>query len=92
MTEIITATLSSKAQITLPKKVRETLGIRSAGEIVGFKVDTESHRVELTRLKVVPHEPDFTEAEYKKLLGLAKEKGGKKFKNGSAFIKHLKKI
>ena len=91
MAHIVTATLSSKAQITLPKEVRETLGLKSAGELVGFMVDPDSHRVELTRMRVTPEEPDFTEAEYRKLLGIAKRKG-KTFRTGSQLIKHLRKL
>ncbi|MBI3291841.1 MAG: AbrB/MazE/SpoVT family DNA-binding domain-containing protein [Elusimicrobia bacterium] len=91
MTQLVTATLSSKGQITLPKAAREVLGLKTAGELVGFLVDSEAHKVELTRLRVVPEAPDFTEEEYRKLLRLRKERGGKTFRSSKAFLDHLKK-
>ena len=91
MTQLVTATLSSKAQITLPKEVREALGIKTAGQLVGFFVDRQAHRVELKPLRVVPEDEEFSEEEYRKLLGLGRQKGGKTFKTGKAFLDHLKK-
>lgn len=92
MTQLVTATLSSKGQITLPKAAREVLGFKTAGELVGFLVNAETHKVELTRLRVVPEDPDFTAEEYRKLFRLRKERGGKTFRSSQAFLNHLKKL
>lgn len=58
-----------KFQITLPKKVREALGIRSPGELVGFVVD--GTKVVLTKAAIVAQGETFTEEEWAKLTRLA---------------------
>lgn len=61
--------IGAKFQITLPKKVRQALGIRSPGELVGFLVD--GTRVVLTKAAIVAQGETFTEEEWAKLTRLA---------------------
>lgn len=91
MSKIISAHLSSKAQITVPKLVRKVLGINSPEDLLGFVIEDESHTVKLTKLNVVPSEEDFTENEYKKLLQLADKVEGKTFKTAKEAILYHKK-
>ena len=89
MAKWVTAPLSSKAQITLPKRVRELLGVREKGDRVGFLIDEKAHRVMITKVKLVPEEEPYTDEEIRKLLKLRKEPGGKTFDSAEAFLKHL---
>ncbi len=91
MARLVTIPLTSKGQITLPKVVRELLGVRSKGDLVGFLLDLEAKRVQLTRVEAVPAQEDFTPDEYKKLLELPRKKGGKRFRSMPSLIKDLKK-
>ncbi len=91
MTQLVTVPLTSKGQLTLPKAVRELLGVGSKGDLVGFAVDHETKRVQLTRVEAIPVHEDFTPDEYAKLLQLFRKKGGKRFRSMQALIKDLKK-
>ncbi len=91
MTQLVTVPLSSKGQLTLPKTVRELLGVKSKGDLVGFAVDRETKRVQLTRVETIAVHEDFTPEEYAKLLQLPRKKGGKRFRSMPALIKDLKK-
>lgn len=91
MTQLVTVPLSSKGQLTLPKTVRDLLGVKSKGDLVGFAVDRETKRVQLTRVEAIPVHEDFTSDEYAKLLLLPRKKGGKRFRNMQALIRDLKK-
>lgn len=88
MESILMATVGPKGQTTLPKKVREFLGITDSGEFLGFTFDNKLKTVRLTRLRIEPTE-EFTEEEYKKLLALPKKKGGKKFTSMKGLIHDL---
>ena len=91
MTQLVTVPLTSKGQLTLPKAVRELLGVGAKGDLVGFAVDPETKRVQLTRVEAIPVHEDFTPNEYAKLLQLSPKKGGKRFRSMQALIKDLKK-
>lgn len=90
MTRLITSSISSKAQLTLPKEVRAILGIKSKGDLVGFLVDSETGSVRLSRVEPVLADADFSSEEYAKLLGLRRKKGGKSFRSMAALLKDLK--
>lgn len=90
MTHLVTSTLSSKAQLTLPKEVRALLGLKSKGELVGFLIDPELGSVRLSRVDAVPVQADFEKEEYRKLLKLRGGKGGKSFRRMSALLSELK--
>jgi len=62
--------VGAKFQITLPKHVREAMGITHPGELVGFLVD--GSKITLTRAEISPRGDAFTEAEWTKLVRLAK--------------------
>ncbi len=62
--------VGAKFQITLPKKVREALGVSRPGELVGFLVDGSN--ITLTKAEIAPLADPFTEGEWDKLLRLAK--------------------
>lgn len=89
MAEWITAPLTSKAQLTLPKRIRTLLGVRMKGDRVGFLIDEKTHRVLITKVDLVPAEEPYTKEEIRKLLKLVKEPGGKTFDSAEAFLKHL---
>ncbi len=91
MTQLVTVPLSSKGQLTLPKTVRDLLGVKSKGDLVGFTVDRETKRVQLTRVEAIPVHEDFTPDEYAKLLQLSAKRGAKKFRSMPALIRDLKK-
>ncbi len=88
----ITAALGPKGQITLPKRVREALGTKEAGDLVGFVLDERTGSVRLARMEVRPAGEDYTEEELRKLEKLAKAHGGKKFASAEEFLQHIKKI
>ena len=85
----LTATLGAKGQITLPKKVRQALGTVHPGDLVGFLVDEKGGVVKIVRMDVRPAGESYTAEEMSKLLGLAKEKGGKTFGSAKEFLAHL---
>ena len=89
MAQFITAPLSSKAQLTLPKRIRELLGVREKGDRVGFLIDEKAHRILVTKVRFVPEEVPYTSEEIRKLLKLSREPGGKTFESAEAFLKHL---
>ena len=92
MTHLITAPLSKKAQLTLPKRVREFLGVRTAGDLVGFVLDEAHRRITITKVDVVPTEESWTAEELQKLVRLAKTRGGKTFHSAEAFLRHLRML
>ena len=92
MAILMTATLSSKAQLTLPKRVRELLGVRAKGDQVGFVVDEKTRRVMMTKITLLPAEEPYTEEELRKLLRLAKAPGKKTFASAEAFLKHVRSL
>lgn len=88
----LTATLGPKGQITLPKEIRQMLGLEERGDLVGFAVDEKSRSVRLARMEVRPAEEGYSEEEIGKLLRISKERGAKKFDSAEAFLRHLNKI
>jgi len=92
MTMLMTATLSSKAQLTLPKRIRELLGVRAKGDQVGFVVDEKTRRIVMTKITLLPTEEPHTPEELHKLLRLAKAPGKKTFASAEAFLKHVRSL
>ena len=88
----VTATLGPKGQITLPKAIRQALGLREKGELVGFILDEGSKSVRLARMEIRPAREGYSEEELRKLMGIAKERGGKKFASAEDFLRHLDKL
>ncbi len=90
MTRLITAPLSAKGQMTIPKMVRKALNLTSPGSTVGFLVDQKAHMALLTRMELVPAEESFSRPALRKLLKLVKEPGGKTFHSMGALLRDLK--
>ena len=85
----ITATVSSKGQITIPQEIREILGISEKGDIVGFQIEKNSILVK--KLELIEPEEKFSKEEWKKLAHLARQKG-KVYNSGKKFLKALGKL
>lgn len=90
MTRVITAPLSAKGQMTIPKAVREALNLTASGQTIGFIVDDKAHVALLTRMELVPAEESFSKTEIQKLLKLTKEPGGKTFSSTKEMLKDLR--
>jgi len=91
MTRLVTAPLSSKGQMTIPKAVRQALRLTAPGETVGFLVDEEARVVLLTKMELVPAHESFSRAELQKLSKLSHEPGGKTFASMKELLKDLKR-
>jgi AbrB family looped-hinge helix DNA binding protein len=89
MTQVITAPLSGKGQLTIPKAVRKALHLTAPGTMVGFLVDTDRHIALLTRMELVPAQQSFSKAELRKLAKLTKEPGAKTFGSMQALLRDL---
>ena len=77
-----------KFQITLPKKIREALGIRQAGELIGFLLD--GSKVVLTKAEITPQGETFTEKEWAKLVALSEAPARKSYSAKSYISRHRK--
>ena len=85
----LTATLGPKGQITLPKKVRVTLGVVEKGDLVGFMLDEKSGAVRLAKMEVNPAEGVYSRDELRKLLKMTHDTGGKHFDSAKNFLRYL---
>ena len=90
MTKLLTASLSSKGQLTLPKEVRAALGVGLKGESVGFLVDEQAGVVRLARVESVLVDPEFTEEELRKIEKLRGAKNRRGFKTAEGLLRDLK--
>lgn len=87
---LATSVVGAKAQVTLPKSVREALKIRGKGECIGFIL--EEGRVILTKAAVVPAAEEFTDQVWRNLLELSRQKGGRTYRSGKTFLKALRRM
>lgn len=90
MTQLVTAPLSAKGQMTLPKAVRKALNLTVPGSTVGFLIDDEAHVALLTRMQLVPAHESFSKTQLRKLAKLTKEPGGKSFSSMEELLRDLK--
>lgn len=90
MTRFVTAPLSAKGQLTIPKTVRRALNLTHTGSLVGFFVDEEAHVALLTRMVLVPAEESFDKVDLRKLAKLSKVPGGKTFSSMEALLREVK--
>lgn len=81
----MTITMTSKNQITIPKKIANVLGL-DKGSVLDIKIT--GHRIELIPLEMV--EKVFTDEEYAKLDELTKKQRKKAKKVTHKFIEKLK--
>lgn len=91
MTRLVTAPLSAKGQMTVPKAVRKALNLTASGDTIGFLVDEAAHVALVTKMALVPAQESFSTADLQKLAKLAKEPGGKTFSSVKALLKDLKR-
>lgn len=82
----MTVTMTSKNQVTIPKKITNVLGL---GKGAMFNVEVSRNRIELIPLET--REKEFTEEEYRKLEALAsKQRGTEKRVTGKLINKLMK--
>lgn len=91
MTQLVTAPLSSKGQMTLPKAVRKALNLTAPGSTIGFLINDNAHVALMTKMTLVPAEESFSKADLRKLAKLAKEPGAKTFSSMGALLRDLKR-
>ncbi|MBI5245182.1 MAG: AbrB/MazE/SpoVT family DNA-binding domain-containing protein [Elusimicrobia bacterium] len=80
--------LGNKAQVTLPKAVRQALGLKVKEDVVGFIV--EGNRVAVTRVEPLPSSDPFTDEEWKKIRKLAARGPVSGFSGSKESLKELK--
>ena len=90
MTRLVTAPLSAKGQMTMPKAVRKALNLNAPGDTLGFIVDEETHMALVTKMELVPAAENFSKTHLRKLLKLVKEPGGKSFSSIEGLMRDLK--
>lgn len=82
----MTITMTEKHQITIPKRIAETLGL---GKGSLFEVEVHRNRIELVPVEV--KERVFSEEDYAALDKLSREEKGKEVRVTKAYIRRLKK-
>ena len=88
-TKIITSPVGAKAQVTLPKMVREALHLKAQHDLVGFLV--QGDRVALTRIEPVPSSDPFTDQEWKKIERLASQVFNPPCENAADSLRYLRR-
>ena len=89
MTKIVTSPVGAKAQVTLPKAVREALHLKVQQDLVGFVI--QDGRVALTRIEPVPSSDPFTDAEWVEIEKLASDPSAATLENAADSLRHLKR-
>ncbi len=89
MDQLITAPVGAKAQITLPKAVREALHLKAQSDLVGFVI--QAGRVALTRIEPVPSSDPFTDAEWASIERLASQTPAAVFEHSASSLRYLKR-
>ena len=87
--KIITSPVGAKAQVTLPKAVREALHLKAQHDLVGFVI--QGGRVALTRIEPVPSSDPFTDEEWKKIERLASQAPAAICENAADSLRYLKR-
>jgi bifunctional DNA-binding transcriptional regulator/antitoxin component of YhaV-PrlF toxin-antitoxin module len=88
-TKIVTSPVGAKAQVTLPKAVREALHLKAQHDLVGFVI--QGDRIALTRIEPVPSSDPFTDAEWAKIDKLAAHPAAATFENAADSLSYLKR-
>ena len=83
----MTITMTSKNQITIPKKIVDSLNLDRGAM---FEIKVTGHRIELVPVEVV--EKVFTDEEYEKLDKLVKEQKGTAKRVTKKYINSLKNM
>ena len=87
--KLITSPVGAKAQITLPKAVREALHLKAHRDLVGFVI--QGGRVALTRIEPVPSSDPFTDAEWTSIERLASQPPAATHDNAAESLRYLKR-
>ncbi len=87
--KIVTAPIGAKAQLTLPKVVRDALHLRARADLLGFVI--QGGRVALTRIEPVPSTDPFTDEEWKAIERLAAQTPAAVCENAAASLAYLKR-
>ncbi len=87
MATVIPAPIGAKAQLTLPKVVRQALHLHARGDLIGFVID--SGRVALTRIEPVPSSDPFTEEEWRKIDRVAAKPPAAVLESAAHSLRHL---
>ena len=87
--KIITSPVGAKAQITLPKSVREALHLKAQHDLVGFVI--RGGRVALTRIEPVPSSDPFTDREWKQIDRLVSQVPAAVCENAADSLRYLKR-
>lgn len=82
----MTITMTEKHQITIPKRIAETLGL---GKGSLFEIEVHRNRIELRPVEV--REKVFNEEDYVKLDKLSRDEKGKEVRVTKSYIRRLKK-
>ena len=89
MSTLITAPIGAKAQLTLPKAVRQALHLQARRDLVGFVI--EGGRVALTRIEPVPSSDPFTEEEWRAIDRLAAQPPAATLEGAASSLRHLQR-
>jgi len=89
MSKVITAPVGAKAQVTLPKAVREALHLKPQEDLIGFVIEGE--RIALTRIEPVPSSDPFTDAEWGKIERMVSRTPTATFENAAGSLRYLKR-
>ena len=89
MGKLIMAPVGAKAQITLPKAVREALHLKAQHDVIGFVI--YEGRVALTRIEPVPSSDPFTDAEWATIERLTAQTPAVVCDNAAASLSYLKR-
>ena len=87
--KIITSPVGAKAQVTLPKAVREALHLEAQHDLVGFVI--VGGRVALTRIEPVPSTDPFTDAEWDRIERLAARAPAATCESAGHSLRYLKR-
>ncbi len=83
------STLGVKAQVTLPKNVRNILNVKQ-GDQIGFLID--GSRVSVYRAEIGPTHDPFTREEWIKITATFMAKDGKTYNSHKKSKAHLKRL
>ena len=86
---IITSPVGAKAQITLPKSVRQALHLKAQHDLVGFVI--QGGRVALTRIEPVPSSDPFADHEWKIIEQLVSRAPAAVCENAADSLRYLKR-
>lgn len=89
MPQILMSPVGKKAQVTLPKPVRQALGVKEKEDMVGFVI--EGRRVALTRVEPLISSDPFTEEEWNKIEKLVAKKPTASFQDSRGSLAYLRK-